>query len=82
MLRCAIALFIRHLLPLRLATPHHPPPTRCNRRSSERNISAVVKGSDSTRSLRAVHAAFLLSNQASMPPPYTHGCTQAWLRPT
>ena len=31
--------------------------------SSERIISAVVKGSDSTKSLRAVHAAFLLSNQ-------------------
>lgn len=31
--------------------------------SSERIISAVVKGSDSTKSLRAVHSAFLLSNQ-------------------
>eukprot|EP00624_Nannochloropsis_granulata_P007211 evm.model.NODE_6825_length_32477_cov_17.962835.6 len=30
--------------------------------SSERIISAVVKGSDSTKSLRAVHSAFLLSN--------------------
>lgn len=31
--------------------------------SSERNISAVVRGTDSTKSLRAVHSAFLLSNQ-------------------
>lgn len=28
---------------------------------SERNISAVVPGSDATRALRAVHAAFRLS---------------------
>ena len=32
--------------------------------SSERNISAVIKGSDSTRALRALHAGFFLSNQA------------------
>jgi aspartokinase/homoserine dehydrogenase 1 len=31
---------------------------------SERNISAVVRGEDSTRALRAVHAAFRLSNTA------------------
>lgn len=31
--------------------------------SSERNISAVVDGSDATRALRAVHAGFYLSNQ-------------------
>lgn len=36
--------------------------------SSERIISAVVKGSDSTKSLRAVHAAFLLSNQVRPSP--------------
>ena len=33
--------------------------------SSERNISAVVWGSDSTRALRAVHAAFNLSNMTA-----------------
>jgi aspartokinase/homoserine dehydrogenase 1 len=32
--------------------------------SSERNISAVIKGSESTRALRALHAAFFLSKQA------------------
>lgn len=31
--------------------------------SSERNISAVVDGSDATRALRAAHAGFYLSNQ-------------------
>ena len=31
--------------------------------SSERNISAVIDGKDSTRSLRAVHASFYLSEQ-------------------
>ncbi|MEO6971032.1 MAG: ACT domain-containing protein [Chthoniobacterales bacterium] len=31
--------------------------------SSERNISAVIDGADSQRALRAVHAAFYLSNQ-------------------
>jgi len=31
--------------------------------SSERNISAVIKGSDATKALRALHAGFFLSNQ-------------------
>lgn len=31
--------------------------------SSERNISAVIKRSDATRALRALHAGFFLSNQ-------------------
>nr|MDA3835905.1 ACT domain-containing protein [Spirochaetales bacterium] len=31
--------------------------------SSERNISAVIRSSDSTRALRALHAGFFLSNQ-------------------
>ncbi|MCK5157397.1 MAG: bifunctional aspartate kinase/homoserine dehydrogenase I [Spirochaetales bacterium] len=31
--------------------------------SSERNISAVIKGMDSTKALRALHASFFLSNQ-------------------
>jgi bifunctional aspartokinase / homoserine dehydrogenase 1 len=31
--------------------------------SSERNISAVIKGGDSTKALRALHAGFFLSNQ-------------------
>lgn len=32
--------------------------------ASERNISAVIEGSDSIRALRALHAAFFLSKQA------------------
>lgn len=32
--------------------------------SSERNISAVIRNTDSTRALRALHAGFFLSNQA------------------
>jgi aspartokinase/homoserine dehydrogenase 1 len=32
--------------------------------SSERNISAVINGNESTRALRALHAAFFLSKQA------------------
>ena len=32
--------------------------------SSERNISAVIRGGDSKRALRALHAGFFLSNQA------------------